>query len=216
MVNPAYLNRSSSRLATRTLRELAATLCVGDLVFIRIRIPPFTAIASATGTWTNHVGIVVDFNDRGPVIAESRIPLSRFTPLSMYLRRSEAGRVAILRLPRRLTPDESKRVRAAAHSRLRRLYDTGFNVDSRRQFCSKFVREVLEDACGKSLGAISTFGELLTRHPESNLRLWKLWYFGRIPWSRRTITPGSLYFDPALQIAFDGSVRDHRSEGEAE
>jgi hypothetical protein len=98
-----FMDYPSSNLPTRTRSELASTMRVGDLVFIRIRFPPFTAISSATGTWTNHVGVVVDFN--------------------------------------------------------------------------------------------------------TDLRLWKIWYFGKIPWARRTITPASLYLDPTLQVAFDGRLR---------
>jgi hypothetical protein len=197
----------TSSLPTRTRSELASTLRVGDLVFIRIPFPPFTTIASATGTWTNHVGIVVEFNRSGPLIAESRIPLSRRTTLRTYVRRSQDGRVAVLRLPRHLTSQEAQRLRAAAYVRLGRLYDTGFNIDSHRQFCSRFVHEVLNEACGESLGQISTLSALLARRPDTDLRLWKLWYFGRIPWARRTITPASLYFDPTLQVAFDGKLR---------
>lgn len=206
MMTREAIERPASTLPTRTRRELASTMRVGDLVFIRIRFPPFTAIASATGTWTNHVGIVVDFNRSGPIIAESRLPISRRTALAAYLRRSEGGRVAVLRLPRRLTDRESERVREAAYVRLGRVYDTGFNIDSHRQFCSRFVYEILSEACGESRGEISTLGALLERRPDTDLRLWRLWYFGRIPWARRTITPASLYLDPALQVAFDGKL----------
>lgn len=90
--------------------------------------------------------------------------------------------------------------------RLGRLYDTGFNINSHRQFCSRFVHEVLKEACGESLGEISTLAALLARHPDTDLRFWKLWYFGKIPWWRQTITPASLYLDPALQVAFDGRL----------
>ena len=206
MVTREAIGCPSSGLPTLTQRELTATMRVGDLVFIRIRLPPFTQIASATGTWTNHVGIVVDFDRSGPIIAESRVPLSRRTTLGTYVRRSEDARVAVLRLPRRLTDQEARRVRAAAYVRLGRLYDTGFNIDSHGQFCSRFVYEVLREACGESLGEISTLGALLARRPDTDLRLWKLWYFGKIPWTRRTITPASLYLDPALQVAFDGRL----------
>src|SRR5579872_4067695 len=101
--------RPGGALPTATRSELASTMRVGDLVFIRIRLPPFGAIASATGTWTNHVGIVIDFNRSGPIIAESRVPLSRRTTLGAYVRRSEDGRVAVLRLPRALTDQEAER-----------------------------------------------------------------------------------------------------------
>src|SRR5581483_470118 len=107
--------------------------------------------------------------------------------------RSSLGRVAVLRLPWLLSQEEIWRLREAARRRLGRIYDTGFNLRSHRQFCSRFVREVLEESTGAVLGEVMTFGDLLARNPETDLRLWKLWYFGRIPWDRTTITPASLY-----------------------
>ena len=38
----------------------ACELQVGDIVFTRIGAYPFRKVAEATGTWTNHVGIVLD------------------------------------------------------------------------------------------------------------------------------------------------------------
>src|SRR5450755_681439 len=45
---------------------VARELKVGDLVFIRIAFRPFAEVAAATGTWTNHVGIVVDVSGGAP------------------------------------------------------------------------------------------------------------------------------------------------------
>ena len=45
-----------------TLRDIEGALQPGDIVFSRIGQSPFRQIAAATGTWTNHVGIVVGFN----------------------------------------------------------------------------------------------------------------------------------------------------------
>src|SRR4051794_9581606 len=87
-----------SKLPTRMRRELEDTLRAGDIVFTRIPGTPFRQIADATGTWTNHVGIVVGFDDAGAVIAESRVPLSRFTRFNNFVRRSAQGRIAVLRL----------------------------------------------------------------------------------------------------------------------
>ena len=50
-----------------------------------------------------------------------------------------------------------------------------------------------------------TFRDLLARNPGADLRLWKMWYFGRIPWDRATITPASLYSSLALVRVFDGN-----------
>jgi hypothetical protein len=196
-----------SSLPAASVAELEGTLKEGDIVFTRIRWTPFRQLAEATRTWTNHVGIVVGFDGIGAVIAESRIPLSRRTRFSRFVRRSAQGRVAVLRLREPLTDEDIRRLRVAARHLLGRFYDTGFNLVSRRQFCSRFVREVLQESLGVAVGEITTFRELLERNPEADLRLWKLWYFGSIPWKRTTVTPESLYVSPSLTTVFDGELR---------
>jgi permuted papain-like amidase YaeF/Yiix C92 family enzyme len=186
--------------------ELEKVLRVGDIVFTRIGGRPFTQVAAATGTWTNHVGIVVGFNLFGPVVAESRIPISCRTPFRWFVRRSAQGRIAVLRLPRSLSEEEIVLLRRSMRRRLGRLYDVGFNLKSRRQFCSRFVREVLLESTGEAIGEVQTFRELLERNPGADLRIWRMWYFGRIPWERTTVTPESLYTCRSLKVVFDGTV----------
>jgi hypothetical protein len=188
-------------------QELQRALRVGDLVFIRIPWFPFRQIADATGTWTNHVGIVVGLSDSEVVIGESRVLLSCLTRFEAFVSRSAQGRVAVLRLHRPLSGEEMLRLQRAAQRRLGLLYDTGFNLRSSRQFCSRFVREVLHESTGTALGEVTTFKQLLQCNPEADLRLWKIWYFGRIPWERTTVTPASLYSSPALRVVFDGVLR---------
>ena len=192
--------------AMHPITALESHLRVGDVVFTRIGSPPFRQIAEATCTWTNHVGIVVGFNCFGAIVAESRVPFSCRTRFRSFVRRSAQGRVAVLRLPRTLSEDEVVRLQRSMKRRLGRLYDTGFNLHSQRQFCSRFVREVLQESTGEVIGEVQTFRELLERNRATHLRLWNLWYFGRIPWDRVTITPGSLYTSGALQVVFDGTI----------
>jgi hypothetical protein len=196
-----------SKPPTLKQRELEVTLRAGDIVFTRIPRAPFRQIADATGTWTNHVGIVVGFSGGRALVAESRLPLSCRTRFSSFVRRSDHGRVAVLRLPRPLSDEEIPRLQQAARRRMGRLYDTGFNLGSRRQFCSRFVREVLQESTGIEVGEVTTFRAMLERKPGTDLRLWKAWYFGRIPWQRATVTPQSLYVSPSLTVVFDGTVR---------
>ena len=93
---------------------------------------------------------------------------------------------------------------ASADRRAGILYDTGFNLHSRRQFCSRYVREVLIEATGQSVGEVETFSHLLASRPNANVGFWKAWYFGNIPWDRETVTPASLLRSPALKTVFDG------------
>jgi hypothetical protein len=68
------------------------------------------------------------------------------------------------------------------------------------------VREVLAEATGVNVGEVQTFADLLKQHPGVSLDFWKVWYFGRIPWQRTTVTPASLLQSHALQIVYDSDA----------
>lgn len=193
-------------LPIKPLSTLQGEIRTGDLVFTRIDVLPFREVASATGTWTNHVGIVIGRDGDMPLVAESTFPWSKLTPLSRFVDRSEAGRVAVLRLSTPLDEAAQVRLRSAADRRLGVFYDTGFNLNSRRQFCSRFIHEVVDEALGERLGQAQTLAGLFAQHPQARIGFWRAWYLGSIPWSRQTITPASLLQSPRLQPVFDGQV----------
>jgi hypothetical protein len=193
-----------SALAPTELAMLAPRLQVGDVVFIRIGFRPFAEVADATHTWTNHVGVVVGVSGAEPIVAESAFPLSRTTPLSRFVARSAGGRFAVTRLNDQPTPGQGQAIVSAARRRLGILYDTGFDLHSSRQFCSRFVREVLQEGTGRSIGDVETFADLLVRRPDAHLSFWRVWYFGRIPWQRETVTPASVLRSTQMHVLFDG------------
>lgn len=188
------------------LHAVADRLMVGDLVFIRSRARPFVKLADALLTWTNHVCVVVSTHGPEPMIAESVAPVSRLLPLSRLVGRSHYWRVAVRRLHEPMTALQQVRLQEAACKRLGVFYDMGFNLDSKRQFCAKFVREVMHEATGHHLGEVECLSELLSRNPTAKLLFWKVWFLGRIPWERKTITTASLLQSPLLQSVFDGHV----------
>jgi|SRR6516225_9424398 hypothetical protein len=191
-------------VAPQQVAELGRTLDVGDLVFIRIGAYPFRKVADATGTWTNHVGIVLDVSGREPVIGESRFPFSGTTPLSRFVARSAGRRVAVMRLPVPLTNAQRTAIVTAAAQRERVFYDTGFDIHSDRQFCSRYVREVLQQGAGVNVGEVENFQTLLARSPQADIGFWRVWYVGSIPWQRETVTPASVMHSPGLMTVFDG------------
>ena len=196
--------RLAAQLPRTSISSLASNMEVGDVVFIRVGAKPFREVADATNSWTNHVGVVVDTSGPEPVIGESKFPLSRRTPISRFIGRSEDGRVSVARLVIEPTPEQRVHVAASADRRAGILYDTGFNLHSRRQFCSRYVREVLIEATGQNVGEVETFSHLLASRPNANVGFWKAWYFGNIPWDRETVTPASLLRSTALKTVFDG------------
>ena len=178
-------------------------LRIGDVVFIRVGAYPFRQVAAATRSWTNHVGIVVAMHDGHAMVAESRFPISGSTSMSRFVARSEGRRVAIARMKQPLSPAQEASVKTAASKRTGVFYDTGFDFHSRRQFCSRFVHEVLQEATGARVGEVQSFQELLTQQPDVDLRFWRAWYFGSIPWKRQTVTPASMLASPELEFVFD-------------
>ena len=190
--------------ASEPVTTLARSLQVGDIVFTRVGSYPFRKVAEATGSWTNHVGIVLDVSGQEPLIGESRFPLSGTTTLSRFVARSAGSRVAVMRLPEPLTPAQQAALAQAAAQRAHVFYDTGFDAHSHRQFCSRYVREVLQQAAGIEVGRVETFRQLLADAPQADLGFWRVWYFGSIPWQRETVTPASVLRTPGLRTVFDG------------
>jgi hypothetical protein len=178
---------------------------VGDLVFIRISNFLYRRVAEATNSWTTHVGMIDHRADTDWIVAESTVPFSRYSPLSKFLRRTEGGQWAVLRLKAALDLPAQARLQREARCRMGKWYHLGFDLDSRHQFCSKFVYEVYQSALGVSIGSIKSFRELVAKNPGSPLNFWRIWFLGRIPWERRTITPSSQYESHLLRRV-SGSV----------
>ncbi len=188
-------------------KTLSQSLAVGDIVFVHIGALFFSKVAQDTGSWTNHVGIIIDISGKEPIVAESTVPLSKRTKLSKFIGRSRDGQVTIKRLSYALDKAQQSNIRKAAQKRLMRIYDGGFNLASRKQFCSRFVYEVTKEALGIELGKVETLRELLDANPQADLRFWRMWYFGRIPWERKTVTPASQLNDPQLVTIFEGNIK---------
>jgi hypothetical protein len=211
-VNEIGQQPTASRGGITAVDSLATRISVGDIVFIRVSAKPFREVADATNSWTNHVGIVIDISGAEPLIGESTFPFSRATPLSKFIARSEDGRVAVARIKTPLSQEQQQRVFVAANKRIGIFYDTGFDLHSHRQFCSRYVREVLNEATGINIGDIETFGTLLAHRPNANVGFWKVWYFGHIPWERETVTPASLLRSSQVALLFDGAATKHAAQ----
>ncbi|WP_230425646.1 YiiX/YebB-like N1pC/P60 family cysteine hydrolase [Spartinivicinus ruber] len=169
----------------------------GDLLFISIKSPLYKQVAKTTNSWVSHVGIAL-FEDGEWVVAESAVPLSRKTPLRKYIKRTVGTQFSLCRLNQPINEEQLQKIKLGINNRLGILYHLGFNYSSQLQFCSKFVHEVFYEALSVQLGKVETFNELLLSNPNTNLLFWRLWYFGRIPWHRKTVTPYSQLIDEQL------------------
>lgn len=178
-------------------------LQIGDIVFIRIDNFIFNHVAKATLSWTNHVGIIVGFKDDEYWVAESTIPFSQIIPLSKFIARSKEGSFVISRLKHPLNTNQKIKIIQASKKRMGIFYDTGFNLKSRGQFCSRFVYEVIKESTGIELGQVEDFNSLLHHNPDYGLGFWKIWFLGLIPWQRLTVTPASQFNSNQLDLIYD-------------
>lgn len=185
------------------LTEAEPLLQDGDVIFIRISNFLYRRVADTSNSWESHVGLIFRRPDGSWSVAESTIPVSKFTPLQNFVGRSENGRFLVRRSRAPLTNEDRARLRKSAEARLDKLYHLGFNYDSPREYCSKFVYDVYQEALGREVGRIETFRQLLSANPESPTCFWRLWFFGFIPWDRRCVTTTSQLKDERFETVFD-------------
>lgn len=179
------------------LLELDGQIRPGDIIFIRIANFLYKRVADGTKSWTSHVGFVHSKKDGEWLVAESAVPKCQLCPLRTFLKRSDGLQYSIKRL-RDLTDEEVLALHREADARMGMWYHLGFDFDSPRQYCSKFVYQCYHDALGVEIGRVETLRDLLEANPTYPRTFWRLWYFGFIPWARRVITPASQYEDTQL------------------
>ncbi len=162
----------------------------GDIVFLDIPNILFRNVAASTRSWTSHIGIVFKDDKGNWIVSESKVPFATETLLCKFLKRSSQYNFEIKRLNRTLLPAEINMMRTRARGMLNGHYDLGFDFDSPKLFCSKFVYLTYK-AIDIEVGKIQTFRQLLSENPGYSPAFWQLFFFGKIPWERRTVTPAS-------------------------
>jgi hypothetical protein len=205
---------SASDTRGRTREECVELMgCVGprlregDIIFICVNHTLYRKIAETSQSWESHVGILFRDAAGAWMMAESTFPLARFTPLEKFLAQSKYGRFMVRRLRDGLSQEEVQRLRTAAESRMGKAYHPGFNYDSPRLYCSKFVYDSYLEATGQRIGRIETFRDLIQENPSAPVGFWRFWFLGMIPWERRIVTTASQLRSPELVTVFDSEKR---------
>lgn len=191
------------------ISQIEKLLQPGDLVFISVINPLYRHVAAVTKSKATHVGIAFRDAQKGWMIAESTVPFAKFTPLNKFLARSHDNWVAVRRLHTGLPSEQLMQLRAACDARMGTVYELGFRYDSPRLFCSKLAYDAYLEATGIEIGLLEPFSDLLKKYPDQSLRFWQLWFFGHIPWSRRTVTPASQLHSSAVTAVYSGNDAAH-------
>jgi len=172
----------------------------GDILFTSIPNFLYRRVANATGSRASHVGIVFWDQETGWSVAESAVPVVRYSSLADFISRSDNGWLVVRRVSGGLSANQVTLLRNECDKRMGRVYHLGFRYSSSRQFCSKFAYETFLSALGVQIGTVETFQDVFNRLPDdTQLWFWRVWFMGRIPWSRRTVTPASQLGSDKLQ-----------------
>jgi Permuted papain-like amidase enzyme, YaeF/YiiX, C92 family len=174
----------------------------GDILFTSIPNFLYRRVAQTTGSLTSHVGIAFYDQDTGWLVAESAVPTVRYVTLANFISRSDNGWLVVRRMGNGLSSNQIESLRKECDRLMGKLYHLGFHFLSSRQFCSKFVYETYLTALDVEVGTLESFEALLTSQPETPLWFWRLWFMGRIPWSRITVTPASQLRSDLLQTVW--------------
>ncbi|MBN1005503.1 YiiX/YebB-like N1pC/P60 family cysteine hydrolase [Amphritea pacifica] len=169
----------------------------GDIIFSSIDLLVCRQVARETGSWSSHVGFVLKENNQWMVV-ESKVPFVCKTPLRKFIQRTRDEQIMVRRLKQPLTEKQVGKLKQLTEKHIGKLYHSGFDFDSDRLFCSKLVYLIYKEATGVKLGQILTLETLINQNPQASSGLWYLWYFGSVPWQRRTLTPASQINDPQL------------------
>lgn len=137
------------------------------------------------------------------IVYESTVPQSRKVTLCRFLKKAKKWHYAILRPNFNVKFDDLADVRRLLEQRLGVSYDLGFDYESEKLFCSKMVYDVYRKVFDIEIGSIKTFQQIFEENPESSLSFWNIWFFGKIPWERRTVTPKDQFYDGDLFIIYN-------------
>ncbi len=187
------------------LHQVENVLESGDILFTRIPNFLYRRVAQVTGSPASHVGIAFYDPDSGWLVAESAVPTVRYTPIANFISRSDKGWLLVRRIRGGLSADQVKLLRKECDARMGKLYHLGFHFSSSRHFCSKFVYETYLAALGVEIGALESFQTLLNSQPNTSLWFWRLWFLGKIPWGRLTVTPASQLKSDKLETIWESS-----------
>lgn len=173
-----------------------AALRDGDIIFHTSRSAQSAAIQRATHSRYSHVGLVL-YRDGKPFVFEA-IATVRYTPLAAWIARGDGGRFVVKRLRESLTPEQVRKLRAAAEKYAGKPYDLYFEWSDARIYCSELVWKAYHDALGIQLGARQKLREFDLSDPAVNAKLRER-YGTRVPLEEPVISPAAQFESPLLE-----------------
>jgi hypothetical protein len=164
--------------SARAMTELEASgLREADVIFISSSSGQSDMLEEATESIWTHVGVLMKRNGRwGVAEAAARVT---WTPLESFVRKSRASQVSLKRIDTDECLEERNReptrqpqiicdidsniglLREALIPMMGKPYDSHFQPDDERIYCSELTQKAFERAFGIQLGQVETFAQML-------------------------------------------------------
>lgn len=181
---------------------VAGDVQAGDVIFHRSRSAQSRIIQQVTGSPWTHVGVV--FEREGALWVLEAVQPVRWTRLQTWVRRGRGFEIAIRRPREALSEEALDTLQVHGETFLGRSYDTRFEWDERRIYCSELVWLMFEQALNIRLVEPQRWRELELSRAARGLARQRL---GRLPpMDALIVTPASLLtsgalYDPAADPA---------------
>ena len=195
--------------------ESLPPLKTGDILFQTSRSSQSFAIMLASESPLSHMG-VLDMEAAGGAVVIEASATTRETPLRDWIAKGFGGRLEVRRL-KDLTPEDARRVTAAARTHLGKPYDLFFRSSSDQLYCSELVNDAFQDGINRQLGAFQKVKSLAInnaavrrviqqrwqRHPDcANGKAANFDACYAILMEQRLVTPQSIADDDDLTLVF--------------
>ena len=122
----------------------------GDIIFQISRSSQSKAIQLATHSDYSHTGMLV-IRNKQPYVFEAVGPV-KYTPLKQWIAHGEKGKYVVRRVEGELSVEQQQKLAQTAKRYLGKPYDSSFSWSDDRQYCSKVVWKVYQNALGMRVG----------------------------------------------------------------
>jgi hypothetical protein len=169
-----------------------ASLRNGDIIFQESRSSQSRAIQLATKSQYSHMGMIF-FHDGRWYVYEAVGPV-KFTPLDPWIKRGRGAHFVVKRLRNSalLTPVAMARMDELARRYAGKPYDSYFEWDDRRIYCSELVWKLYKQAVGVEVGRLQKLRDFDLHNPLVAEKL-KERYGSQIPLDEVVISPGAIF-----------------------
>jgi uncharacterized protein YycO len=170
----------------------------GDIIFQKSKSRQSIALEKATRSMYTHCGII--YESQGKYYVYEAVQPVKLTPLSVWISRGVEQKYVIKRLKhadKLLTPRVLQDMREYGEGFRGKNYDTHFNWDDSRLYCSELVWKIYKNGANVEVGKLRKLKDFDLEYPLVK-QIMKERYGADIPLDETVISPQDIFESPKL------------------